>query len=185
MALDFCWVAGPGTQAHTCAGGLSYACALHPHEGHYARTPVKRWKRGPAWAARAGPSEGPRGSEMPSNGPWGLRSVGSGPAVRAAALWWGSCEGRAWAPLRASRRPRASWDWGFDCGGGRRLAASGRRRRQASSCCPCWGLSHTRARTWSPTKGTAGGGGGLAQGLGVGLLAAPTGLSPLCLGLES
>ena len=27
--------------------------------------------------------------------------------------------------------------------------------------------------------------GGLAQGLGVGLLAAPTGLSPLCLGLES
>ena len=28
-------------------------------------------------------------------------------------------------------------------------------------------------------------GGGLAQGLGVGLLAAPTGLSPLCPGLES
>ena len=29
------------------------------------------------------------------------------------------------------------------------------------------------------------GGGGLAQGPGFGLLAAPTGLSPLCLGLES
>ena len=29
------------------------------------------------------------------------------------------------------------------------------------------------------------GGGGVAQGLGVGLLAAPTGLSSLCLGLES
>ena len=34
---------------------------------------------------------------------------------------------------------------------------------------------------WHPP----GGGGRLAQGLGVGLLAAPTGLSPLCLGLES
>ena len=31
----------------------------------------------------------------------------------------------------------------------------------------------------------ASGGGGLAQGFGVGLLAAPNGLSPLCLGLES
>ena len=30
-----------------------------------------------------------------------------------------------------------------------------------------------------------GGGGGLAQGLGVGLVAAPTGLSPLCPGLVS
>ena len=60
----------------------------------------------------------------------------------------------------------------------------------------CQGIrQETRKMLWTwicrhwgggPIPTVQGGGGGVvAQGLGVGLLAAPTGLSPLCPGLES